>query len=41
MIKFIVQVITIKDGSHYSFNTSVDMGVGSKYKGLILFDIAC
>lgn len=41
MIKFILQVITIKDGSHYSFNTSVDTGIGSEYKRLILFDIAC
>lgn len=41
MIKFILQVVTIKDGSHYSFNTSVDTGIGSEYKGLILFDIVC
>ncbi len=34
-------ILSIKDGSHYTFNTSADTGTGSEYKGLILFDIAC
>lgn len=34
-------ILNIKDGSHYTFNTSADTGTGSEYKGLILFDIAC
>lgn len=34
-------ILNIKDGSHYTFNTSADTGTGSEYKGLILFDITC
>ena len=32
--------IDIKDDSHYSFDTPNDRGTGSRYKGLILFDLA-
>lgn len=32
--------IVIKDESHYSFDTPNDKGTGSRYKGLILFDLA-
>lgn len=32
--------IDIKDDSHYSFETPNDRGTGSRYKGLILFDLA-
>lgn len=39
--KVYAPVLNIKDGSHYTFNTSADTGTGSEYKGLILFDIAC
>lgn len=39
--KVYAPILNIKDGSHYTFNTSADTGTGSEYKGLILFDIAC
>ena len=32
--------IDIKDDSHYAFDTPNDRGTGSRYKGLILFDLA-
>ena len=32
--------LTIKDASHYSFFTPRDSGTGSKYKGLVVFDLA-
>ena len=32
--------IYIKDESHYTFDTPNDRGTGSRYKGLILFDLA-
>ena len=32
--------IDIKDESHYTFDTPNDRGTGSRYKGLILFDLA-
>ncbi len=32
--------IDIKDDSHYTFDTPNDRGTGSRYKGLILFDLA-
>ena len=32
--------IEIKDDSHYTFDTPNDRGTGSRYKGLILFDLA-
>ena len=32
--------IDIKDDSHYTFYTPNDRGTGSRYKGLILFDLA-
>ena len=32
--------IEIKDESHYTFDTPNDRGTGSRYKGLILFDLA-
>lgn len=32
--------IDIKDDSHYTFDTPNDRGTGSRYKGLILFDMA-
>ena len=32
--------IEIKDESHYSFDTPNDRGTGSRYKGLILFDLS-
>ncbi|MBQ9288620.1 MAG: DUF2326 domain-containing protein [Clostridia bacterium] len=32
--------IVIKDDSHYTFDTPNDRGTGSRYKGLILFDLA-
>lgn len=39
--KVYAPIMNIKDGNHYTFNTSADTGTGSEYKGLILFDIAC
>lgn len=33
-------IISLKDESHYSFETPNDNGTGSRYKGLILFDLA-
>lgn len=33
-------VLNLKDDSHYSFETPNDSGTGSRYKGLILFDLA-
>jgi len=32
--------ITITDESHYEFDTPNDRGTGSRYKGLILFDMS-
>jgi len=32
-------VLKLKDDSHYSFETPNDSGTGSRYKGLILFDL--
>lgn len=32
--------LTISDASHYKFFTPKDGGTGSKYKGLVLFDLA-
>ena len=34
-------VLNIRDGKHYTFNTSADTGTGSEYKGTILFDLSC
>ncbi len=33
-------VLDLKDDSHYSFETPNDSGTGSRYKGLILFDLS-
>jgi hypothetical protein len=33
-------MITIQDASHYLFNTPKDTGTGSRYKGLVVFDLA-
>lgn len=33
-------ILNLKDDSHYSFETPNDSGTGSRYKGLILFDLA-
>lgn len=33
-------VLVLKDDSHYSFETPNDSGTGSRYKGLILFDLS-
>lgn len=33
-------VLDLKDESHYSFETPNDSGTGSRYKGLILFDLS-
>ena len=33
-------LLDLKDDSHYSFETPNDSGTGSRYKGLILFDLA-
>ena len=33
-------ILTIKDSDHYDFSTPNDLGTGSKYKGIIVFDLA-
>ena len=33
-------ILTIKDSDHYDFSTPNDLGTGSKYKGIIVFDLS-
>ena len=33
-------ILRVKDSSHYEFFTPNDLGTGSKYKGIIVFDLS-